>query len=86
MNGKKEGFGTLETAQGLLTGQFSNDVVNGQGTFAWRDGRKYEGSFKNSKFEGEGKISFPEGNALFGSWREGQSESLKAVFGAGKKA
>jgi hypothetical protein len=43
INGKKEGYGTLETEQGKLTGNFHNDVINGNGIFQWWDGRTYEG-------------------------------------------
>jgi hypothetical protein len=60
----------LITSQGILTGDFKNDVINGPGTFEWRkginkdvekdkDGRWYAGNFVNSKFEGEGTIMFP---------------------------
>ena len=52
----------MKTAKGRLTGHFHNDLINGEGTLHWYDGRRYEGSFKNSKFHGEGKITYPEGN------------------------
>ena len=59
--GKKQGYGSLITSQGILTGDFKNDVINGLGTFEWRrgidkdiekdkDGRVYRGNFVNSKF------------------------------------
>ena len=66
VNGKKEGYGTLRTQQGRLTGHFHNDLINGQGIFQWLDGRRYEGEFKDSRFHGEGTITYPEGNSMVG--------------------
>lgn len=56
-NGKKQGYGSLHTETGTLTGYFENDLVNGQGRYEWvkwskEDGRVYVGNFKNSKFHG----------------------------------
>ena len=71
IRGKKEGYGTMKTTQGRLTGHFHNDLINGKGVFHWYDGRKYEGQFRNSKFHGEGVITYPEGNSLSGTWCDG---------------
>ena len=70
-HGKKEGEGTYVTERGTLTGQFTDDVVNGNGKFEWNDGRRYEGEFKNSLFDGRGKVYLQNGNILEGKWKEG---------------
>ena len=52
INGKKEGYASMKTAKGRLTGRFHNDLITGEGSFHWYDGRRYEGQFRNSKFHG----------------------------------
>lgn len=71
----------MRTQQGRLTGHFHNDLINGQGTFQWLDGRRYEGDFKDSRFHGEGTITYPEGNSMVGLWEEGQNKQMRAVYG-----
>ena len=81
VKGRKEGLGSMKTEHGRLTGNFHNDLINGEGTFQWYDGRCYEGEFKDSKFHGQGKITYSEGNAIAGEWKDGQSYNLKAIYG-----
>ena len=38
----------------------SGDCVNGQGTFTYSDGKKYEGQWKNGKFDGQGTLTYPD--------------------------
>lgn len=86
IKGKKQGYGSLTTSKGTLTGHFMNDVIDGEGEFVWsQDGKRYKGYFKNSKFDGIGTIIFPQGNSLTGLWKEGQSQSLKAVYDSSLK-
>jgi hypothetical protein len=80
-NGKKQGYGSLYSDTGVLTGEFKNDLINGPGKFEWtqRDGRVYTGNFRNSKFHGAGQIQLPNGNILEGIWEDGHSQELTAV-------
>ncbi len=80
-NGKKQGYGSLKTSTGVLTGYFKNDLITGSGRFEWgnEDGRVYEGNFKDSKFHGEGQIRLKNGNVLEGIWEDGHSVELRAV-------
>lgn len=67
-HGKKQGKGSLHMDQGVLSGFFENDMINGEGRFEWSDGRVYIGTFLNSKFHGQGRILLPNGNVLKGNW------------------
>ena len=40
------------TANYSYTGDFSNDLREGEGIFVYKDGGKYEGSYKGGKKEG----------------------------------
>ena len=48
------------------TGCISGDCENGQGTYIFDDGIKYEGDFKNGNLTGKGTIYWPNGNTYTG--------------------
>ena len=45
------------------------NCVNGQGTYAWRNGDKYVGGWRNGKRHGEGIFIWPEGDRYVGNWK-----------------
>jgi len=54
----------------IQSGCISGDCQSGQGTFAYPDGSKYEGSFMNAKFEGPGTFFFSNGDKYVGNFKE----------------
>lgn len=73
-DGKKEGIGIgiLETNyEGMnytYSGEWTNDIENGQGTMIWVNGDKYEGEFVGGVRNGFGKYYWPSGNYYEGGW------------------
>ena len=54
---------------GPLTGTKKDG--NGEGTYRWRDGRKYVGFFKNNEFCGSGKLYYSNGKLQYsGEWKD----------------
>lgn len=54
----------------IQSGCLSGNCRDGQGTFAYPDGSKYEGLFANGKFSGEGTFYFANGDKYIGAFRE----------------
>lgn len=58
------------------------DCVNGQGTYVFKDGRKYVGQFENRSFHGFGIFTWPNGERYVGQFnydlRHGQGTMTKA--------
>ena len=46
--------------------------MNGEGTFTWPDGRKYEGEYLNDKKHGLGKFTHADGSKYNGNWKDGK--------------
>jgi hypothetical protein len=46
--------------------------MHGKGSFAWADGRKYEGEYFNDKKEGKGIFTWNDGRMYDGYWIEGK--------------
>jgi len=59
------------------TGQWKNDVRDGQGTLSFPDGKKYVGQFKDNKQHGNGTLYNGEGKVI----REGMWENDKFIGG-----
>lgn len=61
------------------------DCYNGQGTFKYESGAKYQGSFRKGKIHGDGILYFSNGNKYIGNWinqyREGKG---KLIFANGE--
>jgi hypothetical protein len=51
-----------------------DDVVNGEGVYTWKDGRRYEGQFDKNQFHGKGKIYMPNNIILEGIWVNGHNK------------
>ena len=49
-----------------------DDKKEGQGTFKWPDGRKYEGGWKNGKQHGKGTYTATSGKSKTGEWEDGK--------------
>ena len=45
--------------------------MHGEGTFEWKDGRKYVGRYINGEKNGYGEFYWPDKTTYKGSWREG---------------
>ena len=58
------------------TGCISGDCENGQGTYIFDDGIKYEGDFKNGHLTGKGTIYWPNGNTYTGELLNGKRHGL----------
>ena len=54
------------------TGCVSGDCENGQGTYVFVSGTKYEGEFKARQPHGQGTITFPDGNTFVGELKDGK--------------
>ena len=55
----------------VQSGCLSGDCENGEGTFAYPDGSKFEGQFQNSKPGGWGTFTYPNGDRYVGSFKSG---------------
>lgn len=44
--------------------------MEGQGTYTWPNGNKYEGGWKDGKKHGEGTILFKDGSKMKGDFRD----------------
>ena len=44
---------------------------NGQGTYIYPNGEKYEGDWKNGKYHGHGTFTYPDGNMYVGEFKDG---------------
>jgi len=66
------------------TGCISGNCDNGYGTYAWKNGDKYEGGFVNNKMEGQGKYNFSSGVYYDGQWKAAKYDGFgKMVYADG---
>jgi hypothetical protein len=65
-------FGSRDYSHGQYIGQFKDDKINGQGTFAHASGDKYEGQFKDDKYDGQGTFIFANGKKYVGQLKDGK--------------
>ncbi|MCM0611610.1 PEGA domain-containing protein [Marinobacter sediminum] len=68
--GKLEAYTTVNYREGTWVG----GVKTGDGTYADKEGLRYEGHFINGAFQGEGTAWYPDGSRYEGEWSEGQRE------------
>jgi len=57
-DGKRNGRGVWQAANGRYDGQWVDDMQHGHGRQTWSDGRIFEGQFANGKFEGHGHMTW----------------------------
>ncbi len=55
----------------IVLGEFRDGKKHGQGTYTWKDKRKYVGMFENNKQHGIGMFYTAQGNAKKGRWDNG---------------
>lgn len=72
----KNGEGVFVTQAGSYQGNFSNDLLNGDGTFIWKDGKMYKGNFLNSMFHGQGEMYYPTNQRAKGEWASNHNIAL----------
>ena len=53
-------------------GEWSDDQMQGRGTFTYASGAKYEGEFLANKYHGHGSFTFPDGSVYVGEFKENQ--------------
>lgn len=56
----------------VLANCIKGNCENGQGTFAWSDGKKYVGDFKEGKRNGQGTFTWPSGTKYVGEFKNGK--------------
>ena len=61
-------FGLLY--RGIYEGEFTNNILNGQGKITYANGDIYKGEFKNHKLNGQGKITYANGNIHEGIFKD----------------
>ena len=69
-------YGTLTKEELIYTGEFKNDVAEGQGIIKFIDSTWYEGSFVNTFPEGYGTFHFADGTTYTGEMFEGKFKGL----------
>ena len=61
---------TIDWEEGTYTGEVSNNVPNGEGTYTFDDGDKYVGEFKDGLPNGQGSYTYPDGAKYVGEWKD----------------
>jgi len=46
--------------------------MDGNGTYTWTNGSKYEGEWKEGKQDGQGTLTSPSGYKYEGEWKDGR--------------
>ncbi|CAM1340129.1 MORN repeat-containing protein [Tenacibaculum aestuarii] len=69
---------TLTFAQ--ETGCFSGNCINGEGTFFYTNGDKYEGNWKDGKRYGEGTFYTKSGRKIVGYWKDDNSNGFTTIY------
>lgn len=70
---KRHGKGTITWNYGPVekyVGQWSEDKMNGSGSYSFASGAEYCGIMKDNLFEGEGKYVFSDGARYVGQWQQ----------------
>lgn len=70
--GKKHGRGLLTYSDGSsYDGEWKDGVMEGQGTFCYKNGDVYSGCFVNNKPHGRGLMMYKNENIYDGEWHDG---------------
>lgn len=63
-------------SRSMAAGEFARGAFNGQGTYAWTDGRQYHGEFEDGVLHGHGKFIDARGREYFGQFTNGSGPGL----------
>ena len=66
------GDGVLEFSTGVYRGGIKNGLMDGSGTFTFKDGAVFTGECRNGKFNGRGSLRYPNGTVYTGEFRDGR--------------
>lgn len=73
-----------ETVTLTYTGEWANNMPNGQGKGAFASGNVYEGEWKDGTANGQGKCTYANGDVYEGEWKDGKSNGQgKGTFANG---
>ena len=81
---------TIDWEEGTYTGEVSNNVPNGEGTYTFDDGDKYVGEYKDDKKHGQGTYTFASkenlGDTYVGGWKDNKKHGQGTyTFASGSK-
>jgi hypothetical protein len=54
-------------------------MLNGDGTFLWKDGKMYVGNFVNSAMDGLGTVFYHTNQVVEGKWLKNRSQHIERV-------
>ena len=69
-------YGEYSTSEGTSTGEWLNDMLNGEGSMVWSDGSSYVGEFLDADFHGLGTYDWGDGEIYVGEWLENKFHGL----------
>jgi hypothetical protein len=75
--GKQDGDGTT-----VQSGCINGDCENGQGTYAYPDGSKYDGQFSKGKIHGWGTFIYTNGDKYVGAFQDNIAHGKGTIFHA----
>ena len=55
---------------GTYVGEKKDGLMDGEGTYYYKDGSKYTGMWKNDKMEGQGIHTWTTGEKYVGEWKD----------------
>ena len=71
-DGDRHGQGTYESHEELYTGEFREDLYDGQGLLKVKDKYEYKGEFKEGVFHGQGYLHLIDHITYDGQWIDGK--------------
>lgn len=75
--GKQDGDGTT-----VQSGCINGDCEEGQGTYAYPDGSRYDGQFSKGKIHGWGTFQYTNGDKYIGAFKENVANGKGTIFHA----
>ena len=90
MDMKRQKESELERDPKKISSEIENtdnkgQLVNGQGSYQWPDGRRYEGEYVDDKKEGQGTFYWPDGRKYEGGWENGKQHGIGTYTSASGK-
>lgn len=77
--------GPVAYAEGVYRGGLAGGYPQGEGSFAYHDGRRYEGGFAAGRAEGRGRMTYPDGRVVTGEYRQGRERDVEIAYGDGRR-